>query len=97
MRCAAGDSQIAPGSFDSLGAVEMANGLSAALGLKLPQTLVFDYPSVKAMAAYVHSLMSPAASSSPVLTLSAQQPSLDSMVKVGNTSPHGRKYSVMPY
>ena len=47
IRCAAGDGQIAPGSFDSLGAVEMANGLSSALGLKLPQTLVFDYPSVK--------------------------------------------------
>lgn len=39
----------------------MANGVSSALGLKLPQTLVFDYPSVMAMAAYVHSLMAPAA------------------------------------
>ena len=38
----------------------MANGVSSALGLKLPQTLVFDYPSIKAMAAYVHSLMAPA-------------------------------------
>ena len=38
----------------------MANGVSSALTLKLPQTLVFDYPSVKAMAAHVHSLMAPA-------------------------------------
>ena len=93
MHCPAGDGQIAPGSFDSLGAVEMANGLSSALGLKLPQTLVFDYPSVKAMTAYVHSLMSPATPSLPVLELSAQQPSVDSLVKVGSIKPHGRKVS----
>lgn len=38
----------------------MANSLSTALGLKLPQTLVFDYPSIPAMAAHVHSLLQPA-------------------------------------
>ena len=55
----AGDGQFPAGSFDSLGAVEMANSLSSALGLKLPQTLVFDYPSVKAMADHVSSLLAP--------------------------------------
>lgn len=56
----AGDGQFPPGSFDSLGAVEMANSLSSILGLKLPQTLVFDYPSVKAMADHIHGLLTPA-------------------------------------
>lgn len=35
----------------------MANGLSSALNVKLPQTLVFDYPSVASMALFVFSLL----------------------------------------
>ena len=62
-----GDGQFPAGSFDSLGAVEMANSLSTTLSLKLPQTLVFDYPSVKAMAEHIQSLMAPTAVSSPTL------------------------------
>lgn len=58
---AADDGQFRPGSFDSLGAVEMANGVSGALGVKLPQTLIFDYPSVQSMAAHVHAILQPAA------------------------------------
>ena len=43
--------------LDSLGAVELRNSLEAALGIDLPTTLVFDYPTVDAVADFVTAQM----------------------------------------
>lgn len=41
--------------IDSIGAVELRNSLSSTLGIKLPATAMFDYPTVGAMINYVNS------------------------------------------
>ena len=47
------DEPLMDAGLDSLGAVELRNALEGQLGLSLPVTAIFDYPSVNALAGFL--------------------------------------------
>jgi acyl transferase domain-containing protein/acyl carrier protein len=53
--------------FDSLAAVELKNRLNQATGMKLPSTLIFDYPTPIAVAKYIRSKLTDAVAPRPAV------------------------------
>ncbi|MFF6999937.1 SDR family NAD(P)-dependent oxidoreductase, partial [Streptomyces sp. NPDC008313] len=68
--------------FDSLAAVELRNALGAEAGVRLPATLVFDYPTARSAAEYLRGRLAPVADAAPVPAAEAAPVSTDEPIAI---------------
>ncbi len=69
--------------FDSLAGVQLRNRLSAESGLRLPATLVFDYPTAAELAAHLLALLHGAAGAAPAPVVAVVGPVDEPIAIVG--------------
>ncbi|HEV3292252.1 MAG TPA: SDR family NAD(P)-dependent oxidoreductase, partial [Streptosporangiaceae bacterium] len=69
--------------FDSLTALELRNRLVTATGLRLPSTVIFDYPAPVTLAAYLLSQVRPGTSAAAVVSAVAAGVETDPVAVVG--------------
>ncbi|MDQ0957039.1 acyl transferase domain-containing protein/acyl carrier protein [Streptomyces sp. B4I13] len=69
--------------FDSLTAVELRNTLGEATGMRLPATLVYDYPTPAALAEHLGEQLAPAGAAASAVAVTRRDKAEDPVVIVG--------------
>jgi hypothetical protein len=75
--------------LDSLGSVEFANVLGQKLGIAMPGTLVFDYPTASAVTAYLSAQMLKAATGGCLCLRACLPPTLQQRRRCACTKSNG--------
>ncbi|WP_446678281.1 SDR family NAD(P)-dependent oxidoreductase, partial [Streptomyces scopuliridis] len=68
--------------FDSLTAVELRNGLNSVTGLRLPATMVFDYPTPSALADHMRDELLGTEAEAPAAPVAAPPPVTDDPIAI---------------